>query len=88
MWVHDGLAAVQHCPGWHTVGLNQVHDLIMVALHRPGSDDFVQLVAKRLEKNKIWATVIPAEAETLVTGTQAGVVVTLAVAVEIQTNSS
>jgi len=60
----------------------------MVALHRPGSDDFVQLVAKRLEKNKIWATVIPAEVETLVTGTQAGVVVTLAVAVEIQTNSS
>jgi hypothetical protein len=37
---------------------------------------------------KLLTTVIPAEAETPVTGTQAGVVVTLAVAVEIQTNSS
>jgi len=40
-----------------------------------------------VEKNKIRATVIPAEAETLVTETLAGVVVTQAVAVEIQTNS-
>jgi len=39
-------------------------------------------LAKRVEKNKIRATVIPAEAET-----QAGVVVTLVVAVEIQTNN-
>mgnify|MGYP004109933957 CR=1 FL=1 len=44
-------------------------------------------MAKRVEKNNILATVIPAEAETLVTGTQEGVVVTLAVEVEIQTNS-